>query len=213
MIRFYDRTKLDDAGDLYTVLGYQAQRGTGRPADDPRYLKPAGVFSACAGAAIYRRSVFDEIGLFDVMHFAYLEDIDVGYRALIYGYKNRYEPSAVVYHVGSGASGAVQYSDFKVRLSARNNRYLIYKNMPGFFRGVNALPLFIGGLVKRRFFKKRGFSEAYEEGRALAVKDREKLKKVPFSASHLMNYVKIEFLEIGYTFTYVFEYLLRRLKR
>ena len=45
------------------------------------------MFSACAGAAIYRRSVFSEIGAFDPAHFAYLEDIDLGYRAMIYGYE------------------------------------------------------------------------------------------------------------------------------
>ena len=43
-------------------------------------------FAACGGAAIYRRKVFDEIGLFDERHFAYLEDIDIGYRARLYGY-------------------------------------------------------------------------------------------------------------------------------
>ena len=52
--------------------------------------------------AIYRRKIFDEIGYFDEMHFAYLEDTDVGYRARIAGYDNIYCPSAVVYHVGSG---------------------------------------------------------------------------------------------------------------
>ena len=195
MVRFRERTLLDDAGDLYTVLGYQAQRGTGQPVDDPKYNRPARVFSACAGAAIYRKSVFDKIGLFDLMHFAYLEDIDVGYRAMIYGYKNVYEPSAVVYHVGSGASGAVQYSEFKVRLSARNNQYLLYKNMPGFFRVVNFLPLLVGRAVKKRL----------KEARA----ERKNLKKVPFSMSHVWNYVRIEFLEIGYAFVYVSEYLKR----
>ena len=48
------------------------------------------IFSACAGAAIYRQEVFEEIGYFDEMHFAYLEDIDVGYRAKIAGYYSLY---------------------------------------------------------------------------------------------------------------------------
>ncbi|MFQ8842237.1 MAG: glycosyltransferase family 2 protein [Clostridium fessum] len=71
------------------------------------------VFSACAGAAIYRREVFEEIGYFDEMHFAYLEDIDVGYRARIAGYDNIYCPAALVWHVGSGTSGS-KYNPFKV---------------------------------------------------------------------------------------------------
>ena len=55
-----------------------------------------------------------ELGLLDEKHFAYLEDIDLGYRARIEGYENRYEPKAVVYHVGSGTTGS-RYNEFKVR--------------------------------------------------------------------------------------------------
>ena len=58
------------------------------------------VFSPCAGAALYRRSTFDQIGLFDEEFFAYLEDVDWGYRAQLAGYTARYEPAAVAYHIG-----------------------------------------------------------------------------------------------------------------
>lgn len=51
------------------------------------------IFAACGGASIYRKKVFEEIGMFDEKHFAYLEDIDVGYRARIAGYDNLYEPN------------------------------------------------------------------------------------------------------------------------
>ena len=213
MVRFSDRSLLDDAGDLYTVLGYQAQRGTGQPVTVKKYLKPCRVFSACAGAAIYRKAVLDEIGLFDPAHFAYLEDVDIGYRALIYGYENVYEPSAVVYHVGSGASGAVQYSPFKVRLSARNSRYLLYKNMPGFFRVVNALPLALGMAVKRRFFRKKGFLEDYEAGLREAKEKRGELKIVPLTPGRFFRHVVLEFRMTGYTFAYVLEYLARRKRK
>ena len=210
MVRFREREILDDAGDYYTVLGYQAQRLTGYPVTDKRALKPRRVFSACAGAAVYRRSVFREMGLFDPDHFAYLEDIDVGYRAMIYGYRNVYEPSAVVYHVGSGASGAVQYSPFKVRLSARNNLYLLYKNMPGFFRGLNALPLALGRAVKKRFFKGLGFEEAYLDGIREGKANRKNLKIVSCDFIRFFRHIGIEGLLIAYTFRYVQEYLGRQ---
>ena len=78
----WDRPELiDDAGDRYCVLGWAYSRGKGQPAAD--YDKSVPVFSACGGAAIYRRSVFEEIGYFDEEHFAYLEDLDIGYRARI----------------------------------------------------------------------------------------------------------------------------------
>ena len=106
MIQMYHPDLMDDAGDMYSVLGWAFQRGVGRP--EKLYKKSCRVFTACAGAAIYRREVFETIGYFDEMHFAYLEDIDVGYRAKIYGYDNVFCPEAVVYHVGSGTSGSKQ---------------------------------------------------------------------------------------------------------
>lgn len=92
------------------------------------------------------------------MHFAYLEDIDVCYRAKIFGWHNRYCPTAVVYHVGSGTSGS-KYNAFKVRLAARNNVYLNYKNMPLFQLLVNFLPITMGIIVKYGFFRKLGLEK------------------------------------------------------
>ena len=86
MIQMYHPELIDSAGDLYTLMGWGVCRGTGRPVSN--YTKADQIFTACAGAAIYRRNAFSKIGLFDENHFAYLEDIDVGYRAKIYGYKN-----------------------------------------------------------------------------------------------------------------------------
>ena len=212
MVNFRDRTLLDDCGDIYTVLGWQGQRGVGQKVTDKRYARSCRVFSSCGGAAIYRRAVFDEIGLFDPDHFAYLEDIDVGYRAMIYGYRNVYEPDAVVYHVGSGASGAVKYSDFKVRLSARNSVYLIEKNMPLLQKALNALPILIGRKVKQRFFRKKGFEEAFLDGLREGRANRKKLKKVPVKFRNTGRYLVIEGMMIRYTFTYVFEKLRRSKK-
>ena len=206
MVNFRERTLLDDCGDLYTVLGWQAQRGVAQRTDDPKYNRPAKVFSCCAGASIYRREVFDRIGLFDLMHFAYLEDIDVGYRALLYGYCNLYEPSAVVYHVGSGSSGAVKYSDFKVRISARNTIYVAYKNMPAFQRALNALPMWVGRKLKQRFFRSLGFEKAFCEGVREGMQTRKNTKKVPFRWDRFLRYCRIEGMLIGNTFTYLSEY-------
>ena len=72
------------------------------------------IFSACAGAAIYCRKVLLGLGLFDEEHFAYLEDLDICYRARLHGYGDWYLPKARVRHVGSGTSGS-RYNLFKVR--------------------------------------------------------------------------------------------------
>lgn len=207
MIQAYHPDILDDAGDSYCLLGWAFQRGVGQPID--RFSKGERIFSACAGAAIYRRAVFEEIGYFDERHFAYLEDVDVGYRALIHGYINRYEPAAKVYHVGSGTSGS-KYNAFKVELTSRNSVYLNYKNMPIVFLMLNFLPLLAGWLIKMRFFQTLGFGKAYKDGLKEGFRTARKCKKVPFRFSHLWNYIYIEFLLIANTFAYGVEFLRRR---
>ena len=104
MVQYHDRDKLDDAGNYYCALGWSFARGKGKNID--LYQKEEKIFSACGGAAIYRKKIMEKIGYFDEEHFAYLEDTDIGYRARIYGYENWYAPDAVVYHVGSGTSGS-----------------------------------------------------------------------------------------------------------
>ena len=81
---------MDGAGDLYSALGWAYAIGKGRPSAD--YNAPVPVFSACAGAALYRREYLEKTGLLDEIHFAYLEDVDLGYRARILGYKTVTNP-------------------------------------------------------------------------------------------------------------------------
>lgn len=207
MIQMYQPDQMDDAGDMYTVLGWAFQRGVGQKTE--RYARPCRVFSACAGAAIYRREIFDRIGLFDEKHFAYLEDMDVGYRARISGYDNIYCPSAMVWHVGSGTSGS-RYNDFKVKLAARNNVYLNYKNMPWPQLLVNALPIALGIFIKYLFFKKIGFAAAYAEGLKEGFKTARSCRRVAYRPENLKNYLLIELELIAGTCLYVYEFAVRR---
>ncbi|RHB42507.1 glycosyltransferase family 2 protein [Dorea formicigenerans] len=208
MIQMYHPELIDSAGDLYTLLGWGVCRGCGRPVSN--YKKYDEIFTACAGAAIYRCSVFDEIGYFDENHFAYLEDIDIGYRARIYGYYNMYCPTALVYHVGSGTSGS-KYNSFKVKLAARNNLYLNYKNMPALQLVLNFIPLAIGYFVKYLFFCKIGFGKDYKEGFIEGLQTAKLQKKVKFQFKHLGNYLVIEIDLIKYTFDYIKDWFSRKL--
>lgn len=63
MIRHFDRELADDAGDYVTWMGFACKTGDGRRAS--RYTKQKRIFSACGGAALYRKSILDEIGVFD----------------------------------------------------------------------------------------------------------------------------------------------------
>ena len=192
MLQFQDPSLLDDGGDFYNALGWAFARGKGKPAD--RYMKEIRIFAACGGAAIYRRSVLEEIGIFDEKHFAYLEDIDLGYRARLSGWENRYFPEAKVLHVGSGTSGS-RYNDFKTGYSARNNVFLIYKNMAPVQWVINFPFLAAGFALKRLFFRRKGLGEQYmrglKEGRELCRQHPE--ARIRFRWKNTLHYVRIQF--------------------
>ena len=65
MIQLHHRDLMDDAGDMYSIMGWAYQRGVGQEVE--RYDRPCHIFSSCAGAAIYRREIFEEIGYFDCL--------------------------------------------------------------------------------------------------------------------------------------------------
>ncbi len=95
---FYDRPdEVNAAGDYYDVSVMSARnRGIHGAVSD--YLVPMRVWGACAGAALYRRRLFDEIGFFDEDYFLNHEDSDLNLRALIAGKKCAYVPTAVIRH-------------------------------------------------------------------------------------------------------------------
>lgn len=189
MIQFHDRDKMDDGGNYYCALGWAFAEGKGKAAE--HYDKEKKIFSSCAGAAIYRKKIFEKIGYFDDEHFAYLEDLDVGYRARIYGYENWYIPGAVVYHVGSGTSGS-RYNQFKIRYSSRNNIYMIYKNMPLLQIILNLPLLLVGFGMKILFFCLKGYGREYLAGIKNGFQLSAKGRKVPLALKHFPAYCKIQ---------------------
>ena len=189
MIQMYQPDKIDDAGNLYCAFGWAFARGKDKPVE--RYEEPDDIFAGCGGAVAYRKSVLEEIGYFDEAHFAYLEDIDIGYRAKIAGYRNVYVPAAKVYHVGSGTSGS-RHNEFKVSLSSRNSVYLVYKNMP-FLQILLNLPfLLVGFGIKYLFFLKKGFGKTYAKGIREGFKMCHRDRKVKFYWKNLPAYGKIQ---------------------
>ena len=184
---------VDDCGDYYNALGYAIAAGKGKKSAD--FKAEREIFSACAGAAIYRTRMFSRIGLFDENHFAYLEDVDVGYRARLCGLSNYIVPTAVVYHAGSAVSGS-RHNAFKVRLSSRNSIYLIYKNQPLLQRLLNLPFIFTGILVKFLYFCKKGLGVVYLKGTAAGIRfcftkeaDRHRVR---FQPENLRYYVRIQ---------------------
>ena len=117
--------RLDTAWDAMSLLAYNVGKGE---LDGPHFNVGRYVLSACAGAAAYRRSLFDRVGYFDEDFFAWFEDVELGIRCQLAGYRCWYEPAAVVRHRGS--STGARMPDRKVFLLVRNSLILFFQTMP-----------------------------------------------------------------------------------
>lgn len=124
---FDNRNVIDTAGHLIYPDGLN--RGRGRlEVDRGQYDDKLDVFSPSGCAALYRKRLFDEVGLFDEHHFAYGDDIDIGFRARLAGWKCVFVPRSVVYHRYSMTTG--EYSPLKVFLVERNRIWIAWKYFP-----------------------------------------------------------------------------------
>ncbi len=126
MLLFNQRDVFHTAGDFYTVSGLPGNRGVWQQ-DTGQYDQEEPVFSACGGAAAYRRSMVAEIGFLDDDFFFSCEDIDLAWRAHLKGWQVIYVPTAVVYHKLKASGGTGINSSY---YDGRNFLYLIWKNYP-----------------------------------------------------------------------------------
>ena len=202
MIQYNKRALLDDAGDEYNIFGWAFKRGFNQRVQTN--IKPRRVFTCCAGATIYNKKILNKLGYFDEAFFAYLEDVDIGFRANCFGYKNIFCPDAIVYHIISGTTGNKK-TEFKTKLSARNNVYLIYKNLPLLLIILNLPFLIMGALIKALFFSKHRLGNIYIRETINALTDLRKLKKVKFRFSNYKNYLWIQYKLIFNVPVFVFE--------
>ncbi len=125
MLSLQNPALVDDAGDTLSWYGSARKRGWNEPAS--HYTKPEKVFSACAGAALYRRTFLEELEGLDEGFGSYLEDIDLGLRGHLLGYRCLYVPTAHVYHKGQGAKTPRPHY---VYLMTQNRLALLVKNIP-----------------------------------------------------------------------------------
>ena len=119
---------VDGLGDEYHFSGLAWRRSCRQTLRDSDLLSRE-VFSACAAAALYRTKILKVIGGFDEDFFCYLEDVDLGFRLRLAGYKAMYVPAAVVQHVGSATTGG-KGSDISSYYGNRNILWVYMKNMP-----------------------------------------------------------------------------------
>jgi GT2 family glycosyltransferase len=145
MLNFFNRNKIDDTGNFIKLIGSPYRRGS-EETDTGQYDRAGYVFGACGGAAIFKRGIFENIGLFDEDFFAYYEDVDFSFRMQLAGYKSFYNPKAVCYHKRGATTGYI--SAFQTKLCEKNLIALRIKNYPlGLYLLLN--PLFFLGRVIR----------------------------------------------------------------
>lgn len=126
MLLFDQRDHFHTAGDLYRVDGIPGNRGVWQQ-DVGQFDQEEYVFSACGGGASYRRAMLDEIGFLDDDFFFSCEDVDMGWRAQLAGWKTVYAPTAVLYHKLKASAGTGPISSYH---DGRNFLYVIWKNYP-----------------------------------------------------------------------------------
>lgn len=118
---------LDGVGDAYHVSGLPWRHGHGCP-NGPQHDREREIFAPCAAAALYRLDALQSVDLLDEDFFLYVEDVDLGFRLRLAGYRALYVPQACIQHVGSAFVG--RNSDFQIYHGHRNLVWVYIKNMP-----------------------------------------------------------------------------------
>jgi len=127
ILSYYDRNLIDCVGHLIYPDGLSRGRGRGE-IDKGQYNKIEEVAFPSGCAALYRKEMLEQVGLFDETFFIYVEDSDLGMRGRLTGWKCLYVPNAIVYHKYSATMG--EYSPRKAFLIERNRIWFVVKNFP-----------------------------------------------------------------------------------
>lgn len=117
---------IDAAGICIDRFGFAWNLGAGQRTETVQ--GEGTVYGACAGAALYRRAMLDQIGFLDDAYFGFYEDADLAWRARNAGWKTVFVPQARVFHVHGASFGKI--SPRKTYLLARNRWWTTFKNFP-----------------------------------------------------------------------------------
>jgi len=124
----YDGKKIESTGLIYWLKGKAFNRGNGKDNDPDKYAREEYIFGPSASIAVYKKSALMKVGLFDEDFFAYEEDVDLAIRLFNNGWKTRYLPGAISYHLGGATSKKM--GNLRRRMDSKNWWYIIIKNYP-----------------------------------------------------------------------------------
>ena len=158
---------LDGTGDIYHVSGVAWRRDHGMKSSEIN-RESGEIFSPCAAASLISREAFLGVGGFDEHFFCYNEDVDLGFRLRLKGYRCIYVSDAVVEHVGSGTTS--RYSDFAVYHGQRNLVWSYFRNMPGIWFWIYLPQHILFSLVALIWFALKGKAGSVLKARWDALK-------------------------------------------
>jgi GT2 family glycosyltransferase len=143
-----DRERIYSCGIYLSWMRRFFDIGKGQK-DNKKFFKPCIVFGACAAAALYNRSMLEQIKkdkqYFDEDFFIFVEDVDIAWRAKRNGWKCLFSPAIVCTHVGNSAESA---KDLRQYYCMRNRYYMIKKNEGLFLYLIKIIPLFLYDLPR-----------------------------------------------------------------
>lgn len=122
----WDGSKIDFIGGALNFYGMGFQPRHGQP-NGPDYSASKEILFACGGSMLIKRDLFLGCGRFDEDYFAYFEDVDLGWRLWVLGYRVLFVPTAISYHKGLGTSRYFP-TEKRSALYERNALYSIIKN-------------------------------------------------------------------------------------
>ncbi|MDD4454566.1 MAG: glycosyltransferase family 2 protein [Candidatus Methanomethylophilaceae archaeon] len=128
ILYYDDKKRINAAGGKFTIIGGGFYRGYGEY-DSDTYDSPSFTGFGCGAGVLAKKSFFETIGGFDEDYFASIEEVELGLKAWLLGYKVLYVPGAVMFHKESGTFGSKgSYSPTKVFLLTRNRLINLLKN-------------------------------------------------------------------------------------
>lgn len=201
---------LDGTGDSYHVCGMAWRNEMGYPAKN-HGQKAKEIFSPCAAAAMYLREAFLEVGGFDENFFSYYEDVDLGFRLRLAGYRSLYVPKAVVHHVGSATFGV--RSDFAFYHYHRNMIWTYTANMPSPYFGVYLPQHILANLIYVIYYALLGRGKVLVKAKWDALRELPRVwkrRKEIQAKRKVMPDAVVEFMEKGLLQPYRLGYRLRR---
>ena len=123
-VKMTDSSIIDGVGNMINVFGFGFAREKGMK-DNDKYSKLEEISYASGTCMFAPKKIFDEIGYFDNKFFAYHEELDIGWRARLFGYKSYFVPESVIRHFGSASW---KWSEQKFYLLERNRWLVLLKN-------------------------------------------------------------------------------------